>query len=101
MEKRGIPLVAASTGSSAFGSSPPRFWQEVHRAVIHQTVDGTHSQLSGLFEVTLCANRRSIFEKSVLRPRQAQILAQRRAFIFGAKQAAPLQLGHDAIAEIF
>src|SRR5260370_627073 len=39
-------------------------------------------------------------EESVLRPRQAKILAQCAALVLFAEQAAPLQLGHDQIDEI-
>ena len=39
-------------------------------------------------------------EKPVLRPRQAEILAQRPAFVFGAEDAAPLQFRHHLRAEI-
>src|SRR5262245_15800169 len=41
-----------------------------------------------------------ILEEAVLRPRQAQIFAQRRAFIFAAVDAAPLQLRYHLVDEI-
>ena len=34
-------------------------------------------------------------EESILRPRQAKVLAQRYAFIFAPENPAPLQFGHD------
>src|SRR5262245_22163988 len=39
-------------------------------------------------------------EKSVCRPRQAEIFAQRRAFVVPPEQTAPLQFRHHALHEI-
>ena len=39
-------------------------------------------------------------EEAVLRARQAEILAQGRAFVFAAEEAAALQLRHDPVDEI-
>src|SRR6516164_8179963 len=39
-------------------------------------------------------------EEAVLRPRQAEIFAQRATFVFAAEQSPALQLGHNAIDEI-
>ncbi len=44
-----------------------------------------------------CALR---LEKPVLRPRQAEIFAQRLALVFAAEDAAPLQFRHHAIDEV-
>src|SRR5208282_1862327 len=41
-----------------------------------------------------------IFEKSIFRPRQAEMLAQRRAVVVAPEQAAPLQFRHDALDKI-
>src|SRR5262249_1985865 len=42
----------------------------------------------------------SILEEPVLRPRQAEMLAQSRAVVGAPKQSASLQLGDDALDEI-
>src|SRR5690349_14313408 len=46
------------------------------------------------------ARRRSILEEAVLRARQAEVLAQRPAFVLAAEEAAALQLRHHAVDEI-
>jgi hypothetical protein len=43
---------------------------------------------------------RLALEEAVLRPRQAQILAQGLALIFPAEDAAALELGHHALHHI-
>ena len=43
---------------------------------------------------------RSVLEKMIGRPRQAEVFAQRLAFIFATEQAAALQFGNDLIDEI-
>ncbi|GBH13932.1 Histidyl-tRNA synthetase [Pseudomonas syringae pv. actinidiae] len=39
--------------------------------------------------------------KSISRPLQPQVLAQRGAFIFSTKQPAPLQLRHQQLRDVF
>src|SRR5262249_17656041 len=46
------------------------------------------------------AARCSILEESVLRPRQAKMLAQSRALVVTPKQSPSLQFGHDTLDEI-
>src|SRR4029077_1947901 len=50
--------------------------------------------------VTGDANVSSVLEKAVRRPRQAEIFPHRRACLFAAEEAAPLQFGNDLIDEI-
>src|SRR5215813_3126050 len=43
---------------------------------------------------------RSVLEETVLRPRQAEVLAQGLALVLAAEDAAALQLGHHPVDEI-
>ena len=84
------PLVLVSAAFTAIriraGSAPSARRQAARRS-------GGKPGLSGTFV--------SILKKPILGPRQTQIFAQRRAFVFAAEQAAPLQLGNDLDAKIF
>src|SRR5215470_18703162 len=42
----------------------------------------------------------SVGEETVARPRQAEVFAQRRAFVLAAEDAAPLQPRHHAVDEV-
>src|ERR1700722_10736900 len=56
-------------------------------------------ELEGRKSALLC-RLRSGREEAILRPRKAEVFAQRLALVLGAEDAAPLQLGHDLVHEI-
>src|ERR1700759_5428537 len=56
---------------------------------------------SGRTRWLLAMTKGSVLKEPIGRPRQTEIFAQGRAFVFAAEQAAPLQFGNDLLDEIF